>query len=135
MTLATKRQFLVSVSGIPGYWASSSGGDVTAPVSKVFEGGQDRPVVLGGLPETSDLEVTRTFDPDKHSALLSQLRKVVGRGRFTVTKQATDANRVRIGKPETHPNCLLVGVSAPEHEEGSGDSSPFKLTFSTAGAA
>lgn len=135
MALATKRQFLVTVSGIPGNWDSSSGGDVTAAANKHYEGGNDRPTLLGGLPETSDLEVTRTFDPVRDGELLIQLRKAVGRGRFTLTKQATDANRVKIGKPETHPDCLLIGVSAPEHEEGSADPSPFKLTFATAGAA
>lgn|GEM_PF-4033767 len=135
MTLATKRQFIVSIAGIPGNWESSSGGDVTAGGTKVYDGGADVPNILGGLPETSDLELTRTFDPDRDVELLTALRKVVGRGRFTLTRQATDANRVKIGKPETHANALLIGVTAPEHEEGSADSSPVKLTFMTAGAA
>jgi len=135
VTLATKRQFIVSVAGITGNWESTSGGDITAPSTKVYDGGSDRPTILGGLPETSDLEVTRTFDPNRDEAILAQLRKSVGRGRFTLTKQATDANRVKVGKPTTYSNVLLVGMTEPEHEEGSSDASPVKLTFATAGAA
>ena len=132
---ATQKQVLVSVSGIPGYWNESSGADVTAAVTKIFEGGNERPVVLGGVPETSDIEVIRPYHPDTHGTILAKLKKEVGRGRFTVTKQPTDANKVKVGKPETHPSCLLIGATSTEHKEGSGDAQTWKLTFSTSGAA
>jgi hypothetical protein len=135
VTKALKYQFIFSISGIPGNWEQSSGGDISAPSTKVRDGGSDRPTVLGGLPETDDIEVTRTFDPHTEVALLAALRKNLGRSRHTLTKQATDANRVKVGKPVTYPGSLLVGLTEPEHEEGSSDPSTIKLKFSTPGAA
>jgi hypothetical protein len=135
VTKALKYQFVFSISGIAGNWEQSSGGDISAPSTKVRDGGSDRPTVLGGLSETDDIEVTRTYDPVTDVALLAALRKNVGRGRYTLTKQSTDANRVKVGKPTTYPGSLLIGLTEPEHEEGSSDLSQIKLKFSTPGAA
>lgn len=134
MAKSTKRLFLVTVVGIPGTWRTSTGGGLHADVTKDFDGGASIPDVLGGLPEADDLEIARTFDPVRDLPILATLRPQVGRGRFTVTKQATDANFVKVGKPLTYANCVLTAVSDPESDASSSDVAEFTLTFATTGA-
>lgn len=134
MSKATKRQFLVTVSGIPGTWSTSTGGSLNADVTRDYDGGSDRPDLLGGVPTADDLEVSRTFDPVRDLALLEKFRREVGRGRYTVMKQATDANYNKVGKPLTYANCLLLGVNDPESDASSSDTAPITLKFATTGA-
>lgn len=134
MAKSTKRNFLVTVVGIAGTWRSSSGGNLTATVTKDFDGGAKRPDILGGPPEADDLEITRTFDPVRDLPLLVKLRGQVGRGLYTVSKQATDANFVKVGKPMTFPKSMLIGVSVPDSDSNSSDVAEFTLRFSTTGA-
>jgi hypothetical protein len=134
MAKSTKRLFLVTVVGIPGTWRTSSGGGLTAEVTKDFDGGSNIPDVLGGLPEAEDLEISRTFDPVRDLPIMATLRTQVGRGVFTVTKQATDANFVKVGKPLTYAGCVLTGMTDPESDASSSDVAEFSLTFATTGA-
>lgn len=134
MAKATKRQFLVHVNGISGNWRTSTGGSLNADTSTDYNGGSDIPDLLGGIPVADDLEITRTFDPVRDLALLEKLRREVGRGRYTVTKQATDANFVKVGKPLTYPRCLLKGINDPESDAASADVSEITLKFATTGA-
>ena len=43
MPKAAQRQFLVKVGKIPGYFATKSGGNVSADVNKVYDGGSLKP--------------------------------------------------------------------------------------------
>lgn len=135
MTKATKRQFLVTVEGIPGTWRSLSGGGATADTTPDWSGGAIRPDLLGGPPSYDDLELVRTYDPDKDPAWIETADKQVGRGRYTVTKQPTDANFTKIGKPRTYADCLLKGLTEPETDASSGDPGEVTITFATTGPA
>jgi hypothetical protein len=124
-----KRQFVVNVSGIPGTWRQSTGGGMTSEVTKDYDGGALYPTVLGSLPEAEDIVLTRTFEPDRDLPIIEGMRNMVGRGFYTITKTATDANLVRIGKPLTYRG-VLKAVSHPESDANSSDVSDFVLTFS-----
>lgn len=131
----TKRQFLVTIEGIPGTWRTFSGGGGTASVTKDFDGGSDRADLLSGPAEWDDIEVTRTVAPARDDNWTAQLRKLIGRGKFNVTKQATDANWTKVGRPTTYPDCLLTGLQEPETDAGSSDAAEVTLTFATSGPA
>lgn len=131
---STKLQFIVSVVGIPGNWSQSTGGSLTAEVTKDYDGGSTVPDMIGGLPSADDIELTRAFDPVRDLPLMAKLRKQVGRGRYTVTKQATDANFAKVGKPLTYANCVLLGINDPESDAGSSDVAQIVLKFATTGA-
>jgi len=131
----TKRQYLVTIEGIPGTWRTFSGGGGTASITKDYDGGSDRADLLAGPPEWDDIEVTRTVAPSRDDVWIEQLRKLIGRGKFNVTKQATDANWTKVGKPTTFPDCLLNGLQEPETDAASSDAAEIKLTFATSGPA
>jgi len=132
---ATKRQYLVTIQGIPGTWRQFTGGGGTASVTKDFDGGSDRADLLSGPAEWDDIEVTRTVAPSRDEVWIDQLNKLIGRGEFTVTKQATDANWTKVGRPRTYPACLLTGVQETETDAASSDAAEIKLTFATSGPA
>lgn len=132
---STKNLYLVTVEGIPGTWRGFSGGGGTASVTKDYDGGSDRADLLAGPAEWDDIEVVRTVAPSRDDVWIAQLRKMIGRGRFNITKQATDAAWTKVGKPTTYPNCLLTGLQEPETDASSSDAAEVTLTFATSGPA
>ena len=58
-----------------GKFAQVSGGEITAAVEKVYDGGALFPDVLCAPPEVGDITVTRHFDPDRDGAALKKLRR------------------------------------------------------------
>lgn len=131
----TKNKYLVTIEGIPGTWRAFSGGGGSASITKDFDGGSDRADLLAGPPEWDDIEVTRTVAPTRDDVWIKQLRKLIGRGKFNVTKQATDANWTKVGEPTTYPDCLLNGLQEPETDAASSDAAEITLTFATSGPA
>lgn len=129
-----KSQFLVSITGIPGTWSQSTGGGLTAEVTKDYDGGALRPDMIGGKPSADDLELTRAFDPVRDLPLMAKLRKEVGRGRYTISKQSTDANFAKVGAPITYAGCVLIGMNDPESDAASSDVAQIVLKFATTGA-
>jgi len=132
---ATKRQYLVTIQGIPGTWRQFSGAGGSASVTKDYDGGKDRADLLAGPVEWDDIEVTRTVAPSRDDAWIVKLNKLIGRGEFNVTKQATDANWNRVGKARTYPKCRLTGLQESETDAASSDAAEIKLTFATSGPA
>lgn len=135
MAKASQRHFLVTVQGIPGTWRTSSGGGAEAEVTLDYDGGSEVPDMLGGVPEFEDIEVVRTLDPVVDAAWLDPLRRGVGKLRRTVSRQPTDANMIRVGKPLVFPNCLLKGYAEVETDASSSDPAEITLTWATTGPA
>ena len=135
MPKSAQRQFLVKFSGVEGYFATKTGGDTTADASDVYDGGKLTPEKLASPPTTDDVVIGRPFDPVRDRPLIRRLRPQVGRMRATVSVQDTDADLVAIGKPTVYSNALLVGVTDPEADAGSGDAATFELTFAVESVA
>lgn len=130
---AANRQFLVHVDGIPGerkYWATKSGGEVTASSNKVWDGGSLVPGVLASPAEVGDVVVARPFDPDLDHELATQLLRRVGQWRTVISVQPTygDLGAARV-KPRVYTDALLTGVREPEPDASSGDAADWELTF------
>lgn len=132
---ATKREFLVTIEGVPGNWKSFSGGAGSASVTKDWDGGAERPDILSGPKEFSDIEVGRSYDPSKDQAWVDDAIDKIGRGRYTVTRQSIDAAGVKIGRPRTYADCLLIGVDEGDVDSSSSDAAEVKFTFATSGPA
>lgn len=139
MAKASKRQFLVTIKPpaggtIPGlpttqyYFSQKTGGATTATLQKVFDGGAQNPTVLPGVAETSDLVLSRPYDPTIDQPLITALKGQVGRLAVTVTVQPTDANFIPVGGLETY-NAILAGVTPSEVDAASSDAAVFSLTF------
>lgn len=132
---ATKKQSLVTVEGIPGTWRTMSGGGGTADVTKDWDGGATRPDLLAGPTNFDDIELVRTYKPSQDAEWVERLVKRIGLDEFTITKQGTDVNGVKLGKPRTYPACLLIGLQEPDTDAASSDAAEITLTFATSGPA
>lgn len=132
---AAVRQFLVSVSGIDGYFPTKSGGNTSADVERVYDGGSLDPDLIAGNPEVEDVTLGRHFAPARDGSILNRLRSRVGRYTATVTIQPTDSDLSPAGPATVHPGALLVGITEPEVDAGSGDPAMYELTFAIPRAA
>lgn len=127
---AAQRQFLVTVDGITGTFASKSGGEVTSDATKVWDGGSTQPDVIASPAEVGDLTVTRPYDPERDQDVLNQLVTLVGQWRTTVSTQPLHGDMRAVSvKPRVYPNALLTGVREPEVDASSGDAADYELTF------
>lgn len=129
---SAQRQFLVKVAGIDGYFATKSGGNVSADTTKVYDGGDPTPYVLAAPAEAENITVSRPYDPLRDGDLMSRLRQRVGRATFTISVTPTDRDLVVIGRPVVYPDALLVSVNEPDADAGSGDAATFELEFAIA---
>lgn len=132
---ATKRDYLVTIEGIPGTWRSFSGAGATASVTKDYDGGARRYDNLAGPVEYDDIEVVRTVAPTRDDAWIKTLRTLIGIGAFTVTKQYITPAGMKVGAPTTYPACLLVGLQEAESDASSSDAAEVTLTLATSGPA
>lgn len=130
---AANRQFLVKIDGISGswpYWATKSGGEITADSNKVWDGGSLVPDVLASPAEVGDITIARPYDPDRDHPVINQLITQVGQWRTTISIQPTygDLTAAKV-KPRVFSNALLTGVREPEPDASSGDAADYELTF------
>jgi len=139
MAKAANRQFLTKIDGISGgwdYWATKSGGEITADSNKVWDGGSIIPEVLASPAEVGDLTIARPYDPDRDQVILNQLIMMVGQWRTTVSVTPTTGDLRAAGvKPRVFSNCLLTGIREPEPDASSGDPADYELTFAVASAS
>lgn len=126
---SAQRQFLVSVATVGDYYASKSGGAVSADVSDVYDGGRLTPEKLASPATIEDITVSRPYDQQRDAPVIARLQRLVGRWRTTIVVQPTDADLVPIGSPTTYSNALLTGLTPPEHDASSGDAATYELTF------
>jgi len=127
---SAKWQFLVKVDGIDGYWAAKTGGSISADTNKAWDGGARRPDVLGGRPNTEDVELTRPFDPIRDQPLLNSLKSRVGEWRTTLSTQPIYADMTAVPTPgDVYSEALLIKLSMPEVDASSSDPAELALTF------
>ena len=139
MSKAANRQFLTKIDGISGgwdYWATKSGGEITASSNKVWDGGSLIPDVLSSPAEVGDLTISRPYDPDRDQDILNFLVTQVGFWRTTVSITPTAGDLTVAGvKGRVYSNCLLTGVREPEPDASSGDAADYELTFAVGSAS
>lgn len=132
---AAQRQFLVTVDGISGMWATKSGGEIASDATKVWDGGALIPEVIAAPSEVGDITVGRSYDPLRDQEVLNRLITMVGQWRTTISSQPAESDmRAARVKPRVYPNALLIGVTEPESDASSGDAATFELTFAVGSA-
>lgn len=134
--IASARQQLWEVPGIPGYMTTKAGGERSAETSKAWDGGSLEPEVMSSPAETGNVTFTKLYRPGVHGAILRELERKVGRHRVTVSGYDTDPDLGVIGAPiAVYPDALLVRVSRPDSDAGSSDASSFELEFAVGSTA
>lgn len=132
---AAARQNLVTVAGLPGFWATKTGGATEADTTQAWNGGSLVPEVLASPSTTSNVVVTRPYKPIRDGQVKRLLRGRVGSWRTTVSVQDTDADLTPIGTPDVYANALLVALRPPDFDAGSGDPQTMELEFAVSTTA
>lgn len=112
------------------YFAQVSGGEITAPVEKVYDGGSKFPETLCAPPEIGDITITRHYDPDRDGSAIRRARQLVGQAYYDVTVYTLDCDMRVFGTERVYPQALLIGLSEPEGDSSSGTPAVFSMTFS-----
>jgi hypothetical protein len=111
------------------YFATVSGGEISAAVEKIYDGNNAFPDVLCAPSEIGDISVSKFYDEQYDLTFLEQLRQMVGRVYYDVTIFTLDCDLKVSGSERVYPRCLLVGLSDIDGDASSGAPSSFSLTF------
>lgn len=118
MAHSDQRQFLVVVAGIAGgFFAQTSGGDLSVPTTKSFDGGTPVPQVVFGNPVVDDLVCTRPYDPTRDGPIAASLKATLASGRAfttTITQAPTDPGYNPIGAPPDVWSGVLTKIVTPK---------------------
>ena len=132
--IATQKDQLWSADGIgfapTYYFAQKSGGDRTAEITKIKDGGRIDSEILFQEATTSDITLTGLYRPADHDGILRNLRASVGKVTATLKRLDCDANKTPVGVVDQFGGCVLTGVKMPEHDSNSSTEARFELTFS-----
>jgi hypothetical protein len=113
-----------------GYFAQVSGGEITAAVEKVYDGGARFPETLCAPSEIGDVTVTRIYNAEDDGPSLKVLRSMVGAVYYNLNVYDLDCDLKVYGTERVYPNALLVGLTEPEGDASSGSPATYSLTFS-----
>lgn len=115
-------------------FAQVSGGEITASVEKIYEGGKTRPTVLCAPAEIGDITLTAHFDDDDAATSvynsIKTARQFVGVGFYDITVQVFNCGLLVSKNDRVYKNALLVGLTEPDGDSSSGAPTTFALTFS-----
>ena len=111
------------------YFATVSGGEISAAVEKVYDGNSTFPEVLCAPAEIGDITVSRFFDPDNDIPRLARLRPLVGMTYYDLTIVTLNCELREVGSERVYPKVLLVGLTEPDGDASSGAPASFSLTF------
>jgi len=124
-------------------FAQVSGGELTASVEKIYEGGASSPTVLCAPFDIGDLTLTAHYDDDRVTsegktgiaAKIAGLREFVGKGYYDVYVETYNCDLKVPGLDRVYSKSLLVGLTEPDGDSSSGAPSTFALTFSVSKVA
>lgn len=142
MAKATQRQIvgeIAPVQDVPGhspgpsfpkYFATVSGGEISAAVEKVYDGNSTFPEVLCAPSEIGDITVSKFYDPDEDASKLNSLRQLVGMTYYDVKVYTLNCDLKEPGSERVYAKALLVGLTEPDGDASSGAPASYSLTFS-----
>ena len=153
MAKVSQRQVLGSLikptgSALPSWtgflFAQISGGEITANVEKIYEGGKLRPTIICAPSEVGDITLTAHYDADTLlettsnvttavgiEAKINVLRPLVGRAIYDISVQSYDCdlNAPVANTGRLYKGALLVGITEPDGDSSSGAPATFAMTF------
>lgn len=113
-----------------GKFAQVSGGEISSPVEKVYDGGALFPEVLCAPAEVGDITVTRHFDPNRDGYALKRIRQMVGNAFYDIYVYVLNCDLKEAGSDRVYAKALLVGLTEPEGDSASGAPATYSMTFS-----
>jgi hypothetical protein len=125
--MTSENQFLITVSGVDGFFATKSGGHASRTVTKDYDGGSDTPDISLSRKAYEDLVVGRRYDATRDATAAIALEKQIGSAR-TVKVQPCDVNFVPVGPSKTY-TCILTKVTDPDANANGANPARFSLTL------
>ena len=117
-----------------------SGGEITASVEKVYDGGSMFPSLLCAPAEIGDISLTAYYDDSADdtisddntniAAKINILRQRVGRAFYDINISVYDCDISVKGSDRQYKDALLVALSEPDGDASSGAPAMFSMTFS-----
>lgn len=129
MPNTSESDFLVTVAGIDGFFATCTGGNTPVDTSQAFNGGDPFPTIVVGKIKPAPITVGRPFDPARDQPLAKELRRRIGQFRTTVSSQPLLPDGSVIADPDVYPNALLTDVHTPDANAGSANPGVLQLVF------
>lgn len=132
----TERQWLTTVAGIAGTWASFGGGQSSVPHRKVYDGGNNEAHITQGAPAVEDITVSRPYLNPRDADVAARLRRILAEGArwdTTISRVPTDGSFVPIGPPEVF-EVVLQRVNTPDGNADSDSAGRIELLFTTKSA-
>jgi hypothetical protein len=126
---SSQRQALVKAQGIEGYFMTKTGGNISAEVTKAYDGGSSVPDLIAAPKDVDNVTISRGFDPIRDGQLLRVLRSKVGVFQTTLTVTPTDRDYAAVDEPIVYSPALLVGVNDIEVDAASGDLQVYELVW------
>ena len=117
-------------SGTNNYFAQATGGEVTAAVEKVYDGGAAFPEVLCSVAEVGDITLTRHYDRTRDQKFLEDLRPLVGTAYYDINFYELDCDLKDASSMRIYNSALCVGLTEPDGDASSGAPSSYSITFS-----
>lgn len=148
MAKVSQRQILADISPVDGNhpkwigfkFAQVSGGEITASVEKIYEGGARFPTVLCAPFEIGDITLTAHYDDELAGDIsnnasgiarkIRDLRQLVGKAYYNVNIKTYNCDIAELGNDRVYTGALLVGITEPDGDSSSGAPATFSLTFS-----
>lgn len=128
-------QFLIRVAGWPGYFVTRTGGDTSATINKVYDGGSLDPDLVPGRRQTANIVASRNFEVERDNPLIIEYERQVGRWETTLSVQPCDEDLVPTGRARNYPKSRLARLSPPAANVQSDDPSTFEIEFAVRKAA
>ena len=118
-------------------FAQLSGGEITASVEKIYQGGDKHPTVLCAPYEIGDITLTAHMDDDFTesdgqtglSHKISLLRDKVGQAYYDIDVNVYNCDIQEAKNSRKYADALLVGITEAEGDASSGAPATFSLTF------
>ena len=132
----SQRQIVASIEEISPapkfehYFAQVSGGEVTAAVEKVYDGGERFPETLCAPADIGDITVTRHYEVERDGVPLNALRPLIGQAYYNILIEHTDCDIKVAGTQRQYTEALCVGMTEPDGDAASGAPAAYSLTFS-----
>ena len=144
MAKVSQRQIVADISPVQGgnapmpgenpdgssYFAQVTGGEISAAVEKVYDGGSKFPEVLCAVAEVVDVTVTRHYATDRDKTFLNNLRSLVGSAYYDITFYELDCDLKAPDTMRQYTGALCVGLTEPDGDSASGAPASYSLTFS-----
>ena len=130
----TQAEFLVTVAGVDGYFTKCSGLEEKFDTSEYSDGLSRRLRKLRGPGQIEDVELTKAFDPEADSAIVTLCQEYCDlETDLTITVQPCK----RCGEIRQYGNkkltllgCKIVGIKGFEADATSNDVSELSITLS-----